>query len=280
MEENIAQREILTAEIGIAQSHMDDDRYYTKEEVDQMISLTKNVLTNLEVGAIPEGTTLKEGTLFPQFVEQLVVEEQPPTVNFSISKSGNVSYGDVYRERLTVSVSNMGTSKNITGIEWYANNVLVHTDEIEDDTPKTWSYEMTENTVDNTTFKAVVSYIRSDDNEATVTKEASIHFYYPRYYGSINTLEPTEEIIKALTYGICTARSFTQTFSMVNSRIATAYPKSFGNLTSIKDGNGFDITDSFTKVEMTIIQNETPIDYLIYILTEPATVTNYTVKFS
>ena len=62
---------------------------------------------------------------------------------------------------------------------------------------------------------------------------------------------------------------------MSNSRYAYMYPKSLGALSSVKDGNNFEVLDTFTKLETQI----SSIDYLIYILTDTATLSNGTLIF-
>lgn len=242
-------------------------------------SLLKDVTTNISVGAIATGTTLEEGTTFTEFVEKLGISEIAPSVTFSISKSGNVMYGDSYTEILMINVTSMGTAGKIDSVSWYKNDSLIQTDIIDSETTGSWSHTMSEETKDNTTFKAIISYFKSDGSKATITKEAAIRFYYPRYYGSIDTLEPTETSVKLLPNGICTGRAFSQTFTLNDARAIVAYPKSYGDFANIKDGNGFDITDAFTKSEAVYTQNYTPVPYRLYILTEPATVTDYTIKF-
>ena len=49
------------------------------------------------------------------------------------------------------------------------------------------------------------------------------------------------------------------------------YPQSFGALTSIKDSNNFEYINSYTRSEM--VYNE--VDYYVYILTDPVTITGF-----
>ena len=53
-----------------------------------------------------------------------------------------------------------------------------------------------------------------------------------------------------------------------NQSILYAYPKEFGELSSIKDGNGFEVISSYEKTEL-LINDES---YLIYKLKSPATI--------
>ena len=243
-------------------------------------SLTTDVTSNVAVGAIPSGTKLNQGTTFTEFVQKLLITEVAPTIGFSITKSGNVLYGGSYTETLTVNVSAMGSAKSIETIEWYQGNALLQTDTIGSSTTGSWTYVMATPTTDTTIFKAIVKYTKSDNNQTSVTKTASINFYYNKFYGSVTSLTPSEADVTALTTALGTAKGATYSFTITDARIAYAYPASLGNLTSIKDGNGFSLFDSFTKTTETYTQNGTSVSYNLYVLTDATTVSGYSVTFA
>lgn len=243
-------------------------------------ALTTDVTSNVAVGAIPSGTKLNQGTTFTEFVQKLLITEVAPTIGFSITKSGNVLYGGSYIETLTVNVSNMGSAKTIDTIEWYQGNTLLQTDTIGSSTTGSWTYVMVTPTTDTTTFKAIVKYTKSDNTQTTVTKTASINFYYNKFYGSVASLTPSEADVTALTTALGTAKGGTYTFTTADARICYAYPASLGNLTSIKDGNGFSLFDSFTKTTETYTQNGTSVSYNLYVLTDATTVSGYSITFN
>jgi len=238
------------------------------------------VTGNTTVGAITSGTTLAQGTSFTEFVQKLLISEVAPTVAFSISKSGNVVYGGSYTETLTLAVSNMGSAKKIKTIAWYEGSTLKQTDTIDSTTTGSWTYTMGTATTDTTTFKAIVTYTKSDDTDTTVTKTASINFYYNKFYGAVSDLNPSEATVEALTTALATAKGGTYSFTVTAGRICYAYPKSLGALASIKDGNGFSLFDSFTRTEQSYTQNGTTVAYYRYVLTDTTTVSGYSVVFA
>lgn len=243
-------------------------------------SLSTDVKSNLAVGAIASGTTLAQGTSFTEFVQKLLISEIAPTIGFSLSKSGNVVYGSSYTETLTVNVSNMGTAKKIKTIAWYQGNTLLDTTTVDSTTTGSWTYTMSTATTDTTTFKAIVTYTKSSDDDTSVTKTSSINFYYNKFYGAVASLTPDEATVEALTTALATGRGGTYSFTTTAARICYAYPKSLGALTSIKDGNGFSLFDSFTRTEQTYTQNGTSVVYYRYVLTDPTTVAGYSVIFA
>ena len=120
----------------------------------------------------------------------------------------------------------------------------------------------------------------SDDTDTSVTKTASINFYYNKFYGGVSDLNPSEATVEALTTALGTGKGGTYSFTVTAGRICYAYPKSLGALTSIKDGNGFSLFDSFTRTEQTYTQNGTSVVYYRYVLTDPTTVSSYNVIFA
>lgn len=243
-------------------------------------ALSKAVTSNLAVGAIPSGTTLAKGTSFTQFVEKLLVSEVAPNITFNISKSGNVVYGGSYTEVLTVTVSSLGSAKKIKKIEWYEGNTLKKTDTIDSTSTGSWQYTNDHATTDSATFKAVITYTKSDNTDTSVTKTASINFYYNKFYGGVSDLDPSEATVEALTAVLGTGKGGTYSFTVNNGRICYAYPKSLGALSSMKDGNGFSLFDSFTRTEQSYTQNGTTVAYYRYVLTDATTVSGYSVVFA
>ena len=242
----------------------------------------ENVVTsNTAVGGIANGTTLPQGMTFTEFAQKLLIIEVAPTITFGLSKSGNAEYGESYTETLTLSVSNMGTAKKIKTIAWYEGNTLKQTDTIDSTTTGSWAYTMGTATTNTTTFKAIVTYTKSDDVDTTSTKTASINFYYRRYYGTVATLDPDETTVKGMSSSsLATSKSLTSSFTVTAGRVCYAYPKSLGALTSIKDGNGFSLFDSFTRTEQTYTQNGTSVVYYRYVLTDAATFSGYSITFA
>ena len=242
--------------------------------------LEQDVKSNITVGAIPAGTTLAAGTNVTELFQKLLISEIAPTIGFSISKSGNVVYGGSYTETLTVNVSNMGSAQKIVSIAWYEGNTVKQTDSIDSSTTGSWTFTMPTATTDTTTFKAVVTYKKSDNNDTSVTKTASINFYYNKFYGAVADLDPTEATVEALSTALGTAKGGTYSFTVNDGRICYAYPKSLGALSSIKDSNGFSLFDSFTRTEQTYTQNGTSVAYYRYVLTDATIVSAYSVIFA
>ena len=79
-----------------------------------------------------------------------------------------------------------------------------------------------------------------------------------------------------LTKIIKNTRSYTFKYSMSNQRIVYLYPKSFGDLTSIKDENNFENLNSFIKSYITV----NGVNYIEYKLINTASNSNGTLTFN
>lgn len=103
----------------------------------------------------------------------------------------------------------------------------------------------------------------------TKRETRNITVVHPSYVGAVPAnWTPTASGITALTELLNTSRACTRTgISVTNGKIVYAYPKSYGVLTSVKDGNNFEVLGSYTRSEITINN----VAYYVYLLTNPVT---------
>lgn len=96
------------------------------------------------------------------------------------------------------------------------------------------------------------------------------------YYGVVvNDFVTDSENIKQLSSVFQSSNNFTNIFSTSYQKILYAYPSEFGDISSIKDQNQFEIRESFEK-KTVIIDN---IQYNVYILKDASSVDNYKIYF-
>jgi hypothetical protein len=112
-----------------------------------------------------------------------------------------------------------------------------------------------------------------------VTKTQKVVFYNPAYFGVVSPDYKVSSDVSALTeqtnYG---TRTLTKTVSASGSmKVLYMYPSSLGDITNFKDGNNFDITESFTKTDGYEVNGES---YTAYLLTQEANINGLTFKFS
>jgi hypothetical protein len=114
-----------------------------------------------------------------------------------------------------------------------------------------------------------VPYPSTSIKSGSLSKSVTVTGYAISYYGVVteSVFESTDNLSRKLR----TSRSDTITFNLTNQRVLYMYPKSFGNLTSIKDANGFDYINSYTLSNVTVNN----VEYNVYILTDPVTITGF-----
>ena len=151
------------------------------------------------------------------------------------------------------------------------------------DSPTTQAYtdNITLSHNSSVTYTATVYYGEGESKTSTfgveypglfasdVDTNATVRAYANSYYGVIDGTQVTD--ISALTSRLGTSRGYTATYNMTNQRSVYMYPQSFGALTSIKDSNNFEYINSYTRTTMTYNN----VDYYVYILTDPVTITGF-----
>ena len=233
-------------------------------------TLSKDVTTNIDVGAIESGTTIPEGTTFTEFVEQLTITEIAPTITFSASGSGVKEVGSSVTPTLTLNITGVGTGTP-TSIKFYSGSTLLDTQSYVSGT-NSYSYTMESAITTNTTVKGVLEYEKSNGDSASVEKTASYTFVLASYYGAVTNAPTTLADIQALTKNVKNTKALTTTFTLNNQRSCYCYPASFGNLSSIKDANNFEYINSYTRTTVG--------DYVVYTLTDAVTATGFKQVYS
>lgn len=126
----------------------------------------------------------------------------------------------------------------------------------------------------NTTFR-----VEATKDGVTKTGSVSAVFVNPSYFGVVESnFTPTPEGIQGLSSGeiIKNSKTYnTSTFNQNAQKNCYAYPKAFGALTSITDGNKNEFINSYTLSELEVNGEM----YYVYVLSEASTVSNYSLQF-
>ena len=231
--------------------------------------ITENIQTNVEVGGIPSGSTIPKDTTLTQLAKRMFVKETAPTVTFTASGSGVKEVGTSVTPTLTLAITSAGTGTP-TEIEFYSGSTLLDTQSYVSGT-NSYTYTMESAITENTTVKGVLKYKKSDDTNATIEKTASYTFVMASYYGAVTTAPTDKAGITALTKNVKNTKAQTATFNLSNQRSCYCYPASFGNLTSVKDGNNFEYINSYTKTTVAV----DGVNYNVYTLTDPVTASGF-----
>lgn len=234
----------------------------TSDKAGMMSAADKKALTKAGTDITNLNTSLQEevkartdaDTKHTSDITALQAAVWPVTVTLNVSPS-IVEVGVSTKVSLTWNVMRKGlevfdeSEMTLNGEETFATAKDVTVNE---SSPKTIDY----------TLKAVYEGVTG-----SATKQVSV--VYPSYFGSVaSDWTPTEESIKALTKTLQVSRAYTHSgISTSNGKIAYCYPASYGKLTSIKDGNGYEVIDSYTVQTV----NVGGVSYNCYLLTTPVT---------
>ena len=212
----------------------------------------------------------------------LSIIDEPPTytkpyISIALSKT-SLEHSKSYDISITTTFK-QNDAGNVTGYKVYKNNSVIfentsvssYTDtiSIQHGGSITYKTEVTygDGPIKNTMLG--IPYPSTAIKSGSVTSSGTIKAYALSYYGVIDGSEFVD--VSGLTSKLRTTKSDTITMSLTNQRIIYMYPKSFGNLTSIKDANNFDYINSYT-LSNTVVND---VEYNIYILTDPVTITNF-----
>ena len=87
----------------------------------------------------------------------------------------------------------------------------------------------------------------------------------------------TETVVHTLTTDLTAKKDYSYTgITMTNRRVCYAYPASYGNLSSIKDKNGYEVIGSYTKTTQTV----DGVSYNVYTMTSTGSLSNGSMQFS
>lgn len=233
--------------------------------------LTSDVTTNVAIGGIEAGTTFTAGTSLESIIRQMLVKYFAPVISLTINPSTSPVISGTTIASVTMTAVATKKTDDITSIKFYANNTLVNevTTWVASGGTFTYTYTPTNPIDDDVTFKVTV-YDGTSDVDAT----KKIDFVSGSYFGDVadTVTNPTASDITALTQLALATKGYTaNNISMTYGKLLYAYPASYGDLTSIKDGNNFEYINSYTKSTVTVNW----ISYNCYLMTDATGVTGF-----
>ena len=117
----------------------------------------------------------------------------------------------------------------------------------------TLTYTATVDGIGGSKFKEADAYPATLTINGSLKKTVNVTAHYPSYIGVVaNGTSITETVVKGLAKSIEWGKGKTATLTQSNQLIVYAYPASYGDLTSIKDGNGFEGFAGYTKTTLTV----------------------------
>lgn len=232
----------------------------TDEEREQLEKNTSDISTIL--GIVDTPPTYTKPTLSISFNTSTLEHNKATSVtitpNFKQNDAGSVSKYALYKNGTEIF--------NNTTVSAYTDSATInHNGSI--------SYSATaiygDGPIKNTLLG--IPYPNTSVKAGNVSASGTIRAYALSYYGVINSSTITENDISSLSSRLSSSKSYTYTVSLSEQRIIYMYPQTFGTLTSIKDANNFDYINSYTRTTLSY----NGVDYCVYILTDPVTITGF-----
>lgn len=261
--------------------------------------LEKDITSNVTVGAAPSGSFFNKNMSFTQFAEKILRTDVNPTIKAEFSGTGTYEKGHVINgTTMKLTITNPGSiTVSMTGavIKFYVGNTVVDTKNYIAGT-NSYSFAYNQQIKIDTTVKAELVV-----NGKNFNGTGNFKFIYASYYGKISgdiDLSTANSIISAWTINNSTgvknigtgsyekkligSKALNRTgINLNDEKFYYMYPESFGALSSILDGNGFDQLDGYTinTFSLTTTNGDT-VSYKIYTLTDPTTGTGFVQKYS
>ena len=217
-------------------------------------------------GGIKAGNTFTDKNMQEMF-EALLSPKIPPSINFSLNPSTTLyKKGTVITTLQLRALVTIGTD-SLSKVEFYKDGSLINKIDSGIASGSTQIYNFSGSISSNTTFKGKVT----DSGGLSAEGSKTIKFIDPFYMGIVNSTTVSDSIISSLDMVLNDTLPYTWSgVTMTNKRACIAYPSNLGSLTSIKDGNGFEVLDSFKKTNVTI--NGTV--YFCYCMQDTGTLNN------
>ena len=265
---------MATTKISLKQLGQDIlDLLYKSGEGDAV--LEKEIVSNVAIGAAPSGTNFPQGQTFTEFVEKIARKDIIPQISTSFTGTGVKEVGVVVNgSTMALNISNLkDVTVPINEIKFYVGNTLLDTQPFVEG-KSSYSFIYNQQITNNTTLKAELVYNKNSKLSGT----GSFTFVYASYYGTtaLSYIDSTTASSLANTFNknIKTTKNLTwDNITLSDERFLYFYPKSFGALISIKDGNNFEQIQSYTRFNVNVTSpiNGNVVEYYAYLLTDAAT---------
>lgn len=263
--------------------HPDDEntRHVTDIEKNTWNTQTKYTNSNpvpTKIGGIEAGSTFDNIDHNALFTRLLYPYIEPTISGISITPGTTIlengSRFNLTGIRFNINTPSLASSESIH-YDFKIGGTVFHTLDT-----NSRSINTTVNRLISSNSSITVSVIDNINNRQKDFTLITYKFIYPMYHGVVSeneTITPT--FIKSKTKLLQEKGNKNIKFTSNNQKIMFAYPKSYGNLTSIYDSNNFNIINTFTVQELNIVASDSKtIPYYVYI-NEASTVTDFTISF-
>ena len=267
-------------------------------------TISRAITAAIDVGGVDAGDTFPQGTSYDDMWDALLNPTlyptyTPPSADISYSADTYVAVGSTLAakvayvgfDRGSIDLNDVEQNKRAGVATQYAIATVGADTEYSDTSASSGSFNvsaLTRSTKGTIKITGTVSYEQgpqpkdSKGNDygtplaaGSVSATKTINFIQPYYYGKSATATISDFI--GLTADVKAKGQKTYKYTTNNEYTVIAYDSSYGNLTSILDGNNFETIGGWTKSTVTV----DGFSYFVYVQNSPTTDTNapYTFKY-
>lgn len=227
--------------------------------------------SSVAVGGIKQGEKFDNVKLQDVIDKLLSAPYTGPQVTISLSCKNLYAVEDVGTISLPVVITAKATKRtdDIKDLKFYVDNVLIDTKTSGVANGGTFTTNYNVSITKTTIFKVVVS-----DGKSSATATATVTVVNSSYVGYVpDGTNVDASVVKSLTKVVKTSKAYKYDNILMPStntfHIVYAYPKSFGTITTIKDGMNFEYIQDYILSEIVI----DGANYYVYKLRTPTCVT-------
>ena len=267
-------------------------------------TISRAITAAIDVGGVDAGDTFPQGTSYDDMWDALLNPTlyptyTPPSADLSYSADTYVAVGSTIAAKVayvgfdqgSIDLNGVEQAKRAGAATQYALATTGADTEYSDSSASSGSFNvpaLTRSTKGSIKLTATVNYgagpqpkdSKGNDygtplSAGSVTASKTMNFIQPYYYGKSATATIAD--FTGLTADIKAKGQKTYRFTTNNEYMVVAYDSSYGNFTSILDGNGFETIGGWTKSSLTV----GGFSYFVYVSNSPTTDTNapFTFKY-
>lgn len=286
-------RETTEAQIDVVLKTVDDQMDDVRSEHNELLGrlfeleelrfkTEKDLITTQTVGGLDKGTNI-QGLNIHSLLERILLPDIKPEATMTLNPNKTI-----YEKGETATIKNITVditlgSNPIKIVKLFANGKQVQS-QTPIETEGTVSVVFELNDPIKSSIKEGYYRVHVEDEKGyyiTIDSKA-INFYYPSYYGvtseNITLDKLTENLIKGMKKKVEAKGDKSYTYTTEQQHMVYAYPKSYGELASIVDTSGFNVTGTFERKVISINTIDGPQDYYVY-MNNANTNTNFKMTF-
>jgi hypothetical protein len=256
------------------------ERLFILEEL--KFKTEKNPVTTQTVGGLDKGMDIS-GLSIHSILERILLPDIKPEATMVTNPNKTV-----YEKGETATIKNITINITLGSNPIKIVKLFVNGEQVQSQTPINTEgttsvvFELNESINDSKKEGHYRVVIEDEKGYSITINSKAINFYYPSYYGIASentTLDSlTESLIKGMTKKVEAKGDKTYAYTTEQQHMIYAYPKSYGELASIIDMNGFNVTGSFEKKIISINTADGMQDYYVY-MNNASTSTNFKMTF-